>query len=256
MEYKRIIPCLDVKDGKVVKGKKFEQPVYVGDPVELARKYNAQGADELVFLDITATLESRATLLDCARKVAAELSIPFCIGGGIRTVDDAAAAIKAGAAKVSVCSSALARPALLSEMAAAFGVKSVMLAIDAKRVSAKGEAPRWNAFSRGGQTDTGLDAVEWAVQAEKLGAGEITLNSIDADGTESGYDIGLCAAIADAVSIPVVASSGAGSLEQIADVFKKTRVASALVASLLHFEKTTVKEIKQYLTTQGIRVRE
>ncbi|MCL2380350.1 MAG: imidazole glycerol phosphate synthase subunit HisF [Treponema sp.] len=253
---KRIIPCLDVDGGRVVKGVKFEEVKDAGDPVEFARRYNAGGADELAFLDISATSKGRATLLDVVRKVAAEVTIPFCVGGGIRTVEDMRQTIKAGAGKVSVCSSALARPQLLSEMASAFGSQSVVLAIDAKRVSAKGQPPVWHAFSNGGRADSGLDAIEWAIKAAELGAGEIMLNSIDADGTCAGYDIALCAAVAKAVSVPVIASGGAGSLEQIAEVLKETGVDAALVASLLHFGKTTVPEIKQYLALQGISVRQ
>ena len=255
MTVKRIIPCLDINDGRVVKGVNFEGIRDIGDPAELARRYNADGADELAFLDISATAKNRATLLDVVRKVAAEVTIPFCVGGGIRTVEDMRATIEAGANKVSVCSSALARPALLGEMAAAFGRESVVLALDAKRVSLPGERPRWHAFSHGGKKDAGLDAIEWAKQAVELGAGEIIVTSIDTDGTCSGYDLELCAAVAGAVPVPVVASGGAGGLEQIAAVLKNTGVSAALVASLLHFGKTTVREIKAYLESQGIRVR-
>ena len=253
---RRIIPCLDVDEGRVVKGVKFEGIKDAGDPAEFARRYNASGADELAMLDISATTKNRATFLDVVRKVAAEISIPLCVGGGIRTVEDMRETIKAGASKVSVCSAALARPALLSEMAAAFGSKCVVLAIDAKRVSAGGEPLRWNAFSKGGTFDTGIDVVAWAKKAVELGAGEIMLTSIDTDGTCSGYDIELCAAVAESVSVPVIASGGAGSLEQIAMVLKKTKVDAALVASLLHFGKTTVPEIREYLKTQGICVKE
>jgi cyclase len=255
-DVKRIIPCLDVNDeGRVVKGVKFEGIKDVGDPVELARKYNAQGADELCFLDIGATYRNRATLLDVVRKVAAEITIPLCVAGGIRTVEDMREAVKAGAAKVSVCSAALARPELLSEMADAFGDQRVVLSIDAKRVSAPDEQPRWNAFSKGGRIDTGLDAVEWAVKAAEFGAGEIALNSIDTDGTGAGFDLELCSAISNAVSVPVAASSGAGSMAQIARVFKESSVSAAMVASMLHFGKTTVQEIKNYLESQGICVK-
>ena len=254
MTTRKIIPCLDIDNGRVVKGVKFEGIKDAGDPVEFARRYNASGADELAFLDISATNQGRATLLDLVRKVAAEVTIPFCVGGGVRTANDMRETIKAGATKVSVCSAALARPELLSEMAAACGKESVILALDAKRVSSGGQL-RWNAFSRGGRDDTGLDAVEWARKAVELGAGGIILTSIDTDGTSAGYDIELCAAVADAVSVPVVASGGAGSLEQIAEVLKKTNVSAALVASFLHFGKTTVPEIKKYLKSQGVAVR-
>ena len=255
MKTKRIIPCLDIENGRVVKGVKFEGIKDAGDPVEFAKRYNSGGADELAFLDIKATVEGRATLLDVVSKVAKAITIPFCVGGGIRTAEDMGATLKAGANKVSVCSAALAKPSLLSEMAAAFGRKCVVLAIDAKRVSGPGEKLRWNAFSGGGMVDTGLDAVEWAKKAVDLGIGEIMLTSIDADGTQKGYDIELCAAVSDAVSVPVIASGGAGSLEQIAGVLKNTNVDAALVASLLHFGKTTVPEIRDYLKAQGVSVR-
>lgn len=256
MQAKRIIPCLDIDEGRVVKGVKFEGITDAGDPVEFARRYNAGGADELAFLDISATAKNRAALLDVVRKVAAEISIPFCVGGGIRTVDDMRNTIQAGASKVSVCSSALARPELLSEMAAAFGSQSVVLALDAKRVSAPGGVLRWNAFTRGGMVDTGLDAIEWAKKAVELGAGEIIVTSIDADGTGSGYDLELCRAIKKAVPVPIIASGGAGSLDQIAAVLMEPFGAdAALVASLLHFGKTTVPEIKKYAESKGINVR-
>lgn len=254
-DFKRIIPCLDIDEGRVVKGVKFEGVRDAGDPVEFARRYNAAGADELAFLDISATTQNRSTLLDVVRKVAAEITIPFCVGGGIRTVDDMKKTISAGASKVSVCSAALAKPELLSEMASAFGNRCVVLALDAKRISSPGQEPRWNAFSGGGRIDTGIDAVEWAKKAVALGAGEIILTSIDTDGTGSGYDIELCAAVANAVPVPVTASGGAGSLEQIAEVLKKTKVSAALVASLFHFGKTTVPELKEYLAAQGIPVK-
>jgi cyclase len=252
---KRIIPCLDLDEGRVVKGVKFEGIRDAGDPVEFARRYNAQGADELALLDIGAGKKGRAATLALLPKIAAVLTIPLCVGGGISTVDDMRQTISAGAKKISLCSPALARPELLSEMAAAFGSQCIVLAIDAKRVSAAGEQPRWNAFSGGGRINSGLDALEWARKAVELGAGEIMLNSIDADGTGSGYDLELCAAIASAVSVPVIASGGAGTLSQIAEVFKKTAVDAALVASMLHFGKTTVPEIKKHLESEGVTVK-
>jgi len=260
MSIKKIIPCLDVDDGKVVKGVKFEGIKEVGDPVELAKKYCADGADELAFLDIGASVKSRATLIEVVRKVAAEVTVPFCVGGGIRTVEDAKAIIEAGGNKVSVCSSALARPQLLRELADAFGSQAVMLAIDAKKVAdvngnQDSNKSRWNAFSKGGKEDTGIDAIEWAVKAVELGAGEIMVNSIDADGTCAGYDLELTRKIASAVKVPVIASGGAGSLEQIAEVLLNTDADAALVASLLHFEKTTVTEIKKFLENKGISVK-
>jgi cyclase len=269
MQTKKIIPCLDIDEGNVVKGVKFEGIKKIGDPVEFARRYNDDGADELAFLDIGATVKSRATLLDVVKKVAAEISIPLCVGGGIRTIDDMRNAMDAGASKVSVCSSALSRPELLSEMAAAFGSGAVVLSIDAMRVKCE-NGLRWHAFSGGGRTDSGFDAVEWAVRAEELGAGEILVNSIDADGTEAGYDLELTRRIKNAVKIPVIASGGAGTLEQIANVLLSTAnpemdtsvlpeqapgVDAALVASLLHFGKTTVKEIKKYAESKGVCVR-
>ena len=263
-ERKKIIACLDLKDGRLVKGVKFEELREIGEPLDYAKRYFEEGADELAFLDISSTEKSRAALLDLIRSVRAVVSIPICVGGGISSVSDMENLIKAGADKVSVCSSALARPELLSEMAKSYGSKSVMLAIDAKRVTPRDETPRgealrgvlsrWNAFAAGGRTDTGLDAVEWAKRAVELGAGEIMLNSIDADGTGDGYDLELCTAVASAVPVPVIASGGAGSLEQIAGVLKNTPVTAALVASFLHYGKSTVREIKEYLLSQGISV--
>ena len=270
MQAKRIIPCLDVDDGKVVKGVKFEGIKEVGDPVELARRYNADGADELTFLDIGASYKSRATLLDVVQKVAAEVFIPLCVGGGIRAVDDMRDAMNAGADKVSVCTSALKRPELLHEMANAYGSQCVMLSIDAKRVPDSDGTLRWHAFSHGGRTDTGIDAIEWAMKAVELGAGEILLNSIDADGTGAGYDLELTRRILNAVPVPVIASGGAGTLEQIANVLLSTAspemdgsispnkapgADAALIASLLHFEKTKIKEIKKFAEEKGVCVR-
>jgi cyclase len=261
MQAKRIIPCLDVDDGRVVKGVKFKGIQDAGDPAELARRYNEDGADELSFLDIGASYKSRATLLDLVRQVAAEVFIPLCVGGGIRTVEDMREAMNAGADKVSVCTSALQRPELLSEMARAYGRQCVVLSIDAARVGpGSGGLPVWHAFSHGGRRDTGLDAVEWAKRAVELGAGEILLNSIDADGTGAGYDLELTAAVLEAAPVPVIASGGAGNLDQIADVLLSTGGKSpgadaALVASLLHFEKTTIREIKRHAESKGVCVR-
>ncbi|GHT64046.1 imidazole glycerol phosphate synthase subunit hisF1 [Spirochaetia bacterium] len=271
MQAKRIIPCLDVDDGRVVKGIKFKGIQDAGDPVELARRYNDDGADELTFLDIGASYKSRATLLEVVRRVAAEVFIPLCVGGGIRTVDDMREAMNAGADKVSVCTSALQNPQLLSEMARAYGSQCVVLSIDAKRCAFRSEfspcensmqsiRPRWNAYSHGGRTDTGIDAVQWAIQAVELGAGEILLNSIDADGTGAGYDLELTAAILEAAPVPVIASGGAGDLDQIANVLLSTGVDAAgadaaLVASLLHFGKTTIREIKKHAESKGVCVR-
>ena len=257
MQAKRIIPCLDVDDGRVVKGVKFKDIQDAGDPVELARRYNTEGADELTFLDIGASHKSRATLLDVVRKVAAEVFIPLCVGGGIRSVEDMREAMNAGADKVSVCTSALDRPELLSELAKAYGSQCVVLSIDAARAGPGADGRmRWHAYSRGGRTDTGRDAVEWAKLAVELGAGEILINSIDSDGTGEGYDLELTRAIMEAVPVPVIASGGAGSLEQIAEVLLGPGGAdAALLASLLHYRKTTIPEIKKYLESKGVCVR-
>ncbi|GHU64217.1 imidazole glycerol phosphate synthase subunit HisF [Spirochaetia bacterium] len=254
MQAKRIIPCLDVDDGRVVKGIKFKGIQDAGDPVELARRYNEEGADELTFLDIGASYKSRETLLDVVRKVAAEVFIPLCVGGGIRKVEDMREAMNAGADKVSVCTSALQRPELLSEMAKAYGSQCVVLSIDAKRTGT-GNRLSWTAYSHGGRTDTGLDAIEWAIRAVELGAGEILLNSIDADGTGAGYDLELTRAILEAVPVPVIASGGAGDLDQIAGVLQNPGADAALVASLLHFGKTTISEIKKHVESKGVCVR-
>ncbi|GHU09611.1 imidazole glycerol phosphate synthase subunit hisF1 [Spirochaetia bacterium] len=250
MQAKRIIPCLDVDDGRVVKGIKFKGIQDAGDPVELARRYNDEGADELTFLDIGASYKSRATLLDVVKRVAAEVFIPLCVGGGIRQVDDMREAMNAGADKVSVCTAALLNPGLLTEMARAYGSQCVVLSIDAARVGSS-----WNAFSHGGRIDTGIDAAAWAIQAVELGAGEILLNSIDADGTGAGYDMDLTRTILEAVPVPVIASGGAGNLEQIASVLLAGNADAALVASMLHFGKTTIHDIKQYAESKGVCVR-
>jgi cyclase len=282
MQAKRIIPCLDVDDGRVVKGVRFKGLQDAGDPVELARRYNDEGADELTFLDIGASYKSRATLLDVVGKVAAEVFIPLCVGGGIRNVDDMREAMNAGADKVSVCTSALARPLLLSELAGAYGSQCVVLSLDAKRVEPRdtergGDSegsvsrPVWHACSHGGRVDTGIDAVEWAVRAVELGAGEILLNSIDADGTGAGYDLELTRRILEAVPVPVIASGGAGNPEQIAGVLlgawpsgedavspgggASPGADAALVASMLHFGTSTIGEIKKCVESKGLCVR-
>jgi cyclase len=257
MQAKRIIPCLDVDDGRVVKGVKFKGIQDAGDPVELARRYNDAGADELTFLDIGASYKSRATLLEVVRQVAAEVFIPLCVGGGIRTVEDMREAMNAGADKVSVCTSALQNPSLLRDMARAYGSQCVVLSIDAARAGTTFDGkPYWHAYSHGGREDTGLDAVAWAIQAVELGAGEILLNSIDADGTGAGYDLELTRTILEAVPVPVIASGGAGNLDQIAHVLLPPDGAdAALVASLLHYGRTTIPEIKKYAESKGVCVR-
>jgi cyclase len=261
MQAKRIIPCLDVDDGRVVKGIKFAGVQDAGDPVELARRYNDEGADELTFLDIGASYKSRETLLDVVRMVAREVFIPLCVGGGVRSVENMRDAMNAGADKVSVCTSALERPELLTDLATAYGSQCVVLSIDAKRSPDTSDGTphwtpvRWTAYSHGGRTDTGIDALEWAVRAVKLGAGEILLNSIDADGTGAGYDLELTDAVLKAVPVPVIASGGAGSLDQISGVLSAPGADAALVASMLHFGKCTIRDIKKHAESKGICVR-
>ena len=248
---KRIIPCLDLKDGILVKGIKFEELKELGEALDYALRYFKDGADEIAFLDISSNENSRAALIELIKDAKGKIKIPICAGGGVRSLKDMEELMNAGADKVSLCSAALERPALLSEMASLGGKEAVVLAIDAKRVSGNS----WNAYSAGGRVDTGIDAVEWAKKAETLGAGEIMLNSIDADGTGEGYDLELCSAISNAVDIPVIASGGAGSIEQIGEVLTKTNVNAALAASLLHYGKTTVREIKNYLESQKVEVK-
>jgi cyclase len=252
MHYKRVIPCLDVNGGRVVKGVGFVDLRDAGDPVELAARYDAAGADELVFLDITATSDKRATVVELARRAADELFIPFTIGGGIRSVQDAQAVLDAGADKVSVNSAALQRPELINELSGQFGVQCVVLAIDAKR--RPGEPPSWEAYLAGGRTPTGRDAVEWAREGASRGAGEILLTSMDRDGTNAGYDIALTAAVADAVTVPVIASGGAGTLEHLSAAVHAGADA-VLCASILHYGHHTVAEAKRQMAGDGIAVR-
>jgi cyclase len=247
---KRIIACLDVRDGCVVKGVNFRDLRQAGDPADLARQYNADGIDELIVLDVTATLENRRALLDTIHNVARELFIPLAVGGGIRSRDDADAVIDAGADKVSLNSAALRDPALITSLARVYGSQAVVVAIDAKR-----EDDTWSVFSRSGSTPTTLEAVAWAREAESRGAGEILLTSIDRDGTRRGFDCDLTAAVSDAVSIPVIASGGAGSPDHFAEVFRRGRADAALAASIFHFGAHPVKQLKQYLTANGICVR-
>ncbi len=253
---KRIICCLDVDRGRVVKCIKFLDPRDAGDPVELAARYNAEGVDELTFYDITASHEARNIMLDVAARTAEEVFIPFTVGGGIRTVDDFRAVLKTGADKVSINTAALKRPELISEAAERFGSQCVILSIDAKRrADADEDAPRWECYINGGRVPTDVDAVEWARRGEELGAGEIVLNSIDADGTMAGYDISLCRAVADAVSIPVIASGGAGTPEHLYQALTEGRCEAALVASIAHYSAHPIAEIKQYLGERGVPVR-
>lgn len=248
---KRIIPCLDVKNGRVVKGINFVNLKDAGDPVEVAAAYDQAGADELVFLDITASSDARATAVDMVRKVAEKVFIPFTVGGGIRTVEDFKALLREGADKISINSSAINDPTLISRAAEKFGSQCVVVAIDAKRRADGG----WNVYKNGGRIDVGLDAVEWAAEAEKRGAGEILLTSMDCDGTKAGYDIELTRAIADAVSIPVIASGGAGTLEHFYDALTEGGADAALAASLFHYKELEIRQVKEYLAGRGISVR-
>lgn len=253
---KRIIPCLDVKDGRVVKGVNFVRLRDAGDPVEQARAYDAAGADELVFLDITASYEHRDILLDVVRGVADQVFIPFAVGGGVRTVDDFRAILLAGADKVATNTAAIENPALLTQAAERFGSQCVVVAIDAKR-RARGEGrSHWEVYTHGGRTPTGRDAIEWACEAQARGAGEILLTSMDRDGTRDGYDIELTRAVADAISIPVIASGGAGRIEHFADALTKGHADAALAASLFHFGELTIAQVKEYLAARGVAVRQ
>ena len=249
MHYKRVIPCLDVDAGRVVKGVGFVDLQDAGDPVELASRYDAAGADELVFLDITATSDKRETVVQLARRAADDVFIPFTIGGGIRSVADAQAVLDAGADKVSVNSAALARPELIEELAATFGSQCVVLAIDAKRRDGA-----WEAYVAGGRTPTGRDAVAWAREGVERGAGELLLTSMDRDGTNQGYDLELTAAVADAVSVPVIASGGAGEIDHLAQAVDAGADA-VLCASIFHYGRHTVPEVKEHLGQAGIAVR-
>lgn len=252
---KRIIPCLDIRDGRVVKGVRFVQLRDAGDPVLQARRYEAEGADELVFLDISATPEGRATTVDLVARVAEHVFMPFTVGGGIRTVEDIRRLLLAGADKVSINTAAVRNPDLLTEAAMRFGSQCIVLAIDAKRVSRLGEPPRWEVYVSGGRIPTGLDAVAWAVEGVRRGAGEILLTSIDADGTQQGYDIELTRAVAEAVDVPVIASGGAGAAEHFAQVLTMGRADAALAASLFHDGRLRIPDLKAYLAEQGIPVR-
>ena len=247
---RRIIPCLDVKNGRVVKGVNFKGLREVGEPPSMAAEYEKQGADEITFLDITASLETRQTMLDIVSETAANLFVPLTVGGGIRRLEDMRDALNAGADKVSVNSAAVKDPSIIGECAESFGSQCVVIAIDAKR-----SGDRWEVYTHGGTRGTGIDAVEWAGRAEDLGAGEILLTSMDTDGVKNGYDIPLTAAVADEVGIPVIASGGCGSVEHIYDVFAETGASAALAASIFHYNEYTVGEVKRYLKDRGIAVR-
>lgn len=248
---KRIIPCLDVHAGRVVKGVNFVNLRDAGDPVEIGAAYDAAGADELVFLDITASSDARNIVLDMVRRVAETVFIPFTVGGGIRTVEDFKTILREGADKISVNSAAIDRPELISEAAEKFGSQCVVLAIDARRRPDGG----WNVFKHGGRIDTGMDAVEWAVKANALGAGEILLTSMDCDGTKAGYDLELTRTIADAVSVPVIASGGAGTMEHFYDALTEGGADAALAASLFHYKELEIRDLKEYLAGRGCPVR-
>lgn len=249
---KRIIPCLDVNNGRVVKGINFINLRDAGDPVEVAAAYDKAGADEVVFLDITASSDHRATVVDMVRKVAEKVFIPFTVGGGIRSVDDFKALLREGADKISINSSAINNPRLISDAADKFGSQCVVVAIDARR---REDGSGWNVYKNGGRIDTGLDAIEWAMKANALGAGEILLTSMDCDGTKTGYDIELTRMIADNVSIPVIASGGAGTKEHFYDALTEGHADAALAASLFHYKELEIMDLKNYLADRGVSVR-
>lgn len=248
---KRIIPCLDVDNGRVVKGTNFVGLVDAGDPVEQAKYYDAEGADELVFLDITASSDNRATMVDVVRRTAEEVSIPFTIGGGIRTTDDMRTILRSGADKVSINTAAVNNPKLISDGAERFGVQCMVVAIDAKKVAEE----KWKVFIHGGRTETNLDVVEWAQQAEELGAGEILLTSMDRDGTKDGYDLELLKKVCSSVKIPVIASGGAGNLQHLYEAFAVANVDAVLAASIFHFRQFTITQAKEFLKSNNILVR-
>ena len=247
---KRILPCLDIREGKVVKGEQFVNIKYAGNAVECAKRYNQQEADELVFLDITASHEKRKILIDTVRDVARQIFIPFTVGGGISSIEDIREILSSGADKISINTFAVKNPKLVKKASEKFGRQCIVVAIDAKR---KGKS--WEVYINGGRTSTGIDAIKWAKKAEILGAGEILLTSMDKDGTKEGYDIELTRKVAEAVNIPVIASGGAGELEHIYEVFEKGKADAALIASIVHYKKYTIKQIKDYLRKKGVLVR-
>ncbi len=252
MHTKRVIPCLDIKDGRVVKGVNFLNLRDAGDPAEVAAAYDSEGADEVVFLDINASADNRATQLEWVRQVASKVFIPFTVGGGIRTVEDFKAILREGADKIAINSAAIMNPQLISDGADKFGSQCVVVAIDAKR---RDDGSGWSVFKNGGRVDMGIDAVEWAIKAEKLGAGEILLTSMDADGTKAGYDIELTRAVAQSVSIPVIASGGAGTTEHFYEVLADAKAEAVLAASLFHYKELEIRQVKEYLREKGISVR-
>lgn len=252
---KRIIPCLDVDNGRVVKGVNFVGIRDAGDPVEVAKRYNEQGADEITFLDITATHEGRDTTVHTVEKIASEVFIPLTVGGGIRTIDDIRTMLNAGADKVSINSAAVTNPDFVREASERFGAQCIVVAIDAKRVSEVGEPDRWEIFTHGGRKPTGIDAIEWAVKMADYGAGEILLTSMDRDGTKNGFDLGVTRGISDAVSVPVIASGGVGTLQHLVDGVKQGRADAVLAASIFHFGEHSVPEAKAFMREQGVEVR-
>lgn len=252
---KRIIPCLDIDRGRVVKGVKFLEIRDAGDPVEVARRYDQQMADELVFLDITASSEKRETLYPIVEQVAAEISIPLTVGGGVRSTNDVRRLLRCGADKVSINTAAVTEPELVTRSADRFGAQCIVVAIDAKRVNKRKEEPRWNVFTHGGRKDTGLDAVEWAIKMVLMGAGELLLTSMDRDGTKEGFDLELTRAISDAVDVPVIASGGVGTLEHLKDGFEQGHADAVLAASIFHYGQHTVGEAKDFLAAHGLEMR-
>jgi cyclase len=252
---KRIVPCLDVKDGRVVKGVKFLGLRDAGDPVECAARYDAEGADELTFLDITASSDDRRILLEVVERTAATVRVPLTVGGGVRALGDVRDLLNAGADKVAINTAAVKSPELLASVSAAYGAQALVVAIDCKRVSADGEAGRWEVFTHGGRVATGLDALTWARRVVELGAGELLLTSMDRDGTRDGYDLALTRAVVDAVSVPVVASGGVGTLEHVLAGLVEAGADAALAASIFHDGEHTVGEVKRFLATHGVRVR-
>ena len=252
MHTKRVIPCLDIKDGRVVKGVNFVNLRDAGDPVSVASAYDKAGADEVVFLDITASADDRATKLEWVREVASRLFIPFTVGGGIRTVEDFRAILREGADKIAVNSAAIMNPQLVSDAADKFGSQCVVVAIDAKR---REDGSGWNIYKNGGRVDMGIDAVEWAVKAARLGAGEILLTSMDSDGTKEGYDLELTRAVAESVDIPVIASGGAGKPEHFYDALVEAKAEAVLAASLFHYKELEICQVKEYLRERGVSVR-
>lgn len=252
---KRIIPCLDVDNGRVVKGVQFVDIRDAGNPVEVAKRYNEQGADEITFLDITATHQGRATTVHMVEEIAREVFIPLTVGGGIRTVEDIRVMLNAGADKVGINSAAVTNPEFVREASEKFGAQCIVVAIDAKKVSAEGEIDRWEIFTHGGRKPTGINAVEWAIKMAAYGAGEILLTSMDQDGVKSGYDLGVTRAISDAVDIPVIASGGVGNLQHLVDGVVEGKADAVLAASIFHFGEYSVPEAKQFMASKGIEIR-